>query len=81
MSEKPRFDLTLNLGHVIILVGALVGFVSSSYRTDGQLAGLQAQVATLQTDVRGLSSLLVENATTRAELRALERRVEFMERR
>jgi hypothetical protein len=71
---KRGFDLTLNLGHVIILATACVGFVGSHYLTDWRLS-------TLEKKLDSFSGLLIDGAVTAQRLRELERRIEFVERR
>lgn len=71
---RPRFDLTLNLGHVIILLTALVGFVGSHYLTDWRLG-------TLEKKLDGFSGLLIDAAVHAQRMRDLERRIEWVERR
>lgn len=72
--QKPRFDLTLNLGHVIILATALVGFVASHYLIDYRLG-------TLEKKLDNLSPLLIDAAVHAQRMRDLERRIEWVERR
>jgi uncharacterized membrane protein YeaQ/YmgE (transglycosylase-associated protein family) len=74
MSERPRLDMTVNLGHIIIIVGALAGFVGSHYLTDFRMGVIEKKLD-------GFSGLLIDAAVTAQRIRELERRIEFVERR
>jgi hypothetical protein len=78
---KFGLDLTFNLGHVIIIVGSLVGFVASNYLSDYKLNALQAEVATMRAKLDGFTILLTSAAVAEYRFKELERRVEFVERR
>lgn len=78
---KRGFDLTFNLGHVIILVGACVGFVGSHYLTDYRLAALERQNSTVQAKLDGFATLLINAAVTDQRMKDLERRLDIAERR
>jgi hypothetical protein len=74
MPDRPRFELTFNLGHAIIIATALAGFVGSHYLTDYRLTAVERKLDSL-------SGLLIEAAVTAERVKGLERRIEFVERR
>ena len=72
--QKPRFDLTFNLGHVIIIVTALGGFIGSHYLNGYRMTEMEHKLDRL-------SGLLIDAAVTTERIKGLERRLEFVERR
>ena len=70
---KPRFDPTINLGHVISLGGVIVVVTGSLYLTDYRLNALEKNVATL-------STVVIQAARTDERLKDHGRRLDLLER-
>ena len=66
MSDGPRFDPTINLGHLITAATFLCTFVGGWYVFDYRLQAIEKQVSTLNT-------LVVDNARLDARVKVLER--------
>lgn len=45
--NRPRFDPTINLGHIITLSGVIVAMVASWYSVDSRLSGAERQLVRL----------------------------------
>lgn len=71
---KPRFDPTINLGHIISLGGAMVVVAGSLYLTDYRLT-------TLERNVEKLSVVVIQAARTDERLKDHDRRLDSLERR
>lgn len=70
----PRFDPTINLGHLISLCGVVLVVTGSLYLTDYRLNALEK-------NVEKLSTVVIESARTDERLKDLARRLELVERR
>ncbi len=71
---KPRFDPTINLGHVISLGGVIVVVTGSLYLTDYRLNALEK-------NVEKLSTVVIQAARTDERLKDHARRLDQLERR
>jgi hypothetical protein len=71
---KPRFDPTINLGHIISLGGVMVIVAGSLYLTDYRLNALEK-------NVEKLSTVVIQAARTDERLKEHDRRLEKLERR
>jgi len=69
MSDRPLFDPTINLGHVITLSGVLIAVVGGWYTVD-------ARLATVERAITSLSSVVVESARYDERLKSVERRLD-----
>jgi len=78
---KRGFDLTVNLGHVIIIASTIVGIVGSHYVSDYRLAALERQVGTIETKLDRFTALVIEAAVTAQRLKEVERRLDLAEKR
>jgi len=83
--EKPPvkrgFDLTINLGHLVIIASTVVGIVGSHYVADYRLAALERQVTTIEAKLDRFTVLIIESAVTAQRVKELERRVDLIEKR
>lgn len=70
----PRFDPTINLGHLISLGGVIVVVGASLYLTDYRLNALEK-------NVEKLSIVVVQAARTDERLKDFGRRLDLLERR
>lgn len=70
----PRFDPTVNLGHLISVTGVIIFVAGSFYLTDYRLS-------TLEKNVEKLSTVIVESARVDERIKDYGRRIELLERR
>ncbi len=78
---RRSFDLTVNLGHVIIIVSTVVGIVGSHYVSDYRLAALERQAGTIEAKLDRFTALIIDAAVTAQRLKELERRLDLAEKR
>ena len=78
---KRGFDLTVNLGHVIIIVSTCAGIAGSHYVSDYRLAALERQVGAIETKLDRFTALVIDAAVTAQRLKELERRLDLAEKR
>lgn len=71
---KPRFDPTINLGHLISLGGIMLVVAGSLYLTDYRLNALEK-------NVERLSTVVIEAARADERLKDHARRLDQLERR
>ena len=71
---RPRFDPTINLGHLITLAGVIAAVIGGWWVADHRLAALERQVARL-------SDVIVVQAVTTERVSGLAHRLEQLERR
>lgn len=69
----PKFDLTINLGHVITFGGLIITMTIGWATFDGRLRAVEKTLETA-------TSTLIEQVKQGGELRALTQRVERVER-
>lgn len=69
----PRFDPSINLGHVITICSVLVTMVGGWFTFDYRLKSIEDQV-------RGIPSVIVEAARMDERMADLRRRVDNLER-
>ena len=70
---KPRFDPTINLGHIISLGGVIVVVAGGLYLTDYRLNALEK-------NVEKLSTVVIQAARTDERLKDHDRRLDMLER-
>lgn len=71
---RPRFDPTVNLGHLISLGGIVVTLVGALYLMDYRVAKVEVQL-------EKLSTVIVDNARTDQRLIEIVRRLDIIENR
>jgi len=80
-NPKRGFDLTFNLGHVIIIASTAVGIVGSHYVADYRLAALERQNAAIEAKLDRFTLLIIDAAVTAQRLKEVERRLDLAEKR
>lgn len=84
MSEQSplrrNFDLTVNLGHVIIIVTGVAAFVGSYYVSEHRQSSLERQVTTIEAKLDRFTTVLIDAAVTAQKIREIERRLDLAER-
>lgn len=76
---SPRFDPTVNLGHLLTFVGFVVaGFTAwSAVRTE--IATVRVQMSSMEQRLDQLANVVVQNTRIEVQLSELGRRVEYLE--
>lgn len=72
MSEGPRFDPTINLGHLVSLGGIIIAISGSWYLMDHRLA-------TLERNMEKLSTVVIEYARLEQRISDQGRRIDKLE--
>jgi hypothetical protein len=72
VGRSPRFDPTINLGHLLTLTGVVIVMVGGGFVADFRLAALEKEVAKL-------SNLVVQAARFEERITDLTRRVDRLE--
>lgn len=68
----PRFDATINLGHLLTLTGVVMAIVGGGFVADFRLAAVEKEVAKL-------SGLVVQEARFEERMIELARRIDRLE--
>jgi len=71
--SRPRFDSTINLGHLITLGVVIAAAIGNHWLSDYRLAALERQMARL-------SEVVIAQAVTAERLNGLALRIERLER-
>jgi len=74
-----KFDKTINLGHVIILAGAVAGFAGTYHLTGWRLETIEKQNSVTQAKLDKFSDLFVQAAVARQRMDDNERRIGQLE--
>ena len=70
--SRPRFDPTINLGHVLTAVAFVATLTGSWYLQDYRLSRLESQV-------ERLSTIVIDNARIDERLKDHSRRLDWLE--
>jgi hypothetical protein len=73
-SVRPRFDPTINLGHLLSLAGVTIAVAGGWYVADWRLSALERQM-------ERLSAVVTESARNDERLKEVKRRLDSLERR
>lgn len=78
MSRKPdlthpRFDPTINLGHILTMGAVIVSLIGGAYVFDYRLQSIEKQIEKLQ-------SVLLDTAIVKEQITGLSRRIDTLER-
>jgi len=78
-SSKPKFDPTINYGHVFTVVSFIIAGAGAYYGMRAELQGVDQRVAKIETTLQQLANVLVLTARQDERLIAIERRVDRLE--
>jgi hypothetical protein len=76
---KPKFDPTINYGHVLTVVSFILAGVGAYYGMRAELQGVDQRVAKIESTLQQLANVLVLTARQDERLIAIERRVDRLE--
>lgn len=70
---RPRFDPTINLGHVITLSAVIVSIIGGAYLFDYRLNAIERQIEKLQ-------SVFLDTAIVKEQMNGFGKRIDALER-
>jgi hypothetical protein len=77
--SKPKFDPTINYGHVLTIVSFVLAGAGAYYGMKAELQGVDQRVAKIENTLQQLANVLVLTARQDERLIAIERRVDRLE--
>ncbi len=77
--SKPKFDPTINYGHVLTVVSFILAGAGAYYGMRAELQGVDQRVAKIENTLQQLANVLVLTARQDERLIAIERRVDRLE--
>jgi hypothetical protein len=76
---KPRFDPTVNLGHLLTFLGFILAGYAAFTAVKSELSNQGVRVAAMEKQVERITEVLVITATSQAEITELRRRLDRIE--
>src|SRR6185312_17471308 len=77
--SKPRFDPTINYGHVLTAVSFIMAGIGAYFGMSAELRNVDQRVAKIENTLQQLANVLVLTARQDERLIAIERRVDRLE--
>ena len=77
---KPRFDPTINYGHILTAVSFIIAGTAAYYGMRAELQNVDQRVARIESTLQQLANVVVLTARQDEKLTAIERRVDRIER-
>jgi len=77
--SKPRFDPTINYGHLLTVVSFILAGAGAYYGMRAELQSVDQRVAKIENTLQQLADVLVLTARQDERLIAIERRVDRLE--
>jgi len=79
-ARKPRFDPTVNLGHVMTFLGFMLAGIGAYYGARMELSAIGLRIGVVERQIDKLATILVTDARQDERMSQIERRVERIER-
>jgi hypothetical protein len=76
---KPRFDPTINYGHILTAVSFIVAGSAAFFGMKAELHNVDQRVAKIEATLQQLADVVVLTARQDEKLNAIERRVDRLE--
>jgi hypothetical protein len=76
---KPRFDPTINYGHILTAISFIVAGTAAYYGMRAELHNVDQRVAKIESTLQQLANVVVLTARQDERLNAIERRVDRLE--
>jgi hypothetical protein len=76
---RPRFDPTINYGHVLTVSSFLIAAASAYYGMRSELQNVNLRVAKIESTLQQVANVLVMSARQDERLIGIERRVDRLE--
>jgi hypothetical protein len=77
--SKPRFDPTINYGHIVTAGSFIVAGLAAFFGMKAELDSVDQRVAKIETTLQQLANVVVQTARQDERLNAIERRVDRLE--
>ena len=76
---RPRFDPTINYGHILTAVSIIIAGAGAYYGMRAELVNVDQRVAKIESTLQQLANVLVVTARQDERLVAVERRLDRLE--
>jgi hypothetical protein len=76
---KPRFDPTINYGHILTAVSFIIAGTAAFFGMKAELHNVDQRVAKIEATLQQLANVVVLTARQDERLNAIERRVDRLE--
>ena len=76
---KPRFDPTINYGHILTAVSIIIAGAGAYYGMRAELVNVDQRVGKIESTLQQLANVVVLTARQDEKLNAIERRVDRLE--
>jgi hypothetical protein len=76
---RPRFDPTINYGHVLTVSSFLIAAASAYYGMRAELQNVDLRVAKIESTLQQVANVLVQSARQDEKMIAIERRLDRLE--
>jgi hypothetical protein len=76
---KPRFDPTINYGHILTAVSFIIAGAGAYYGMRAELQSVDQRVAKIEVTLQQLANVVVLTARQDEKLNGIERRVDRIE--
>ena len=76
---KPKFDPTINYGHVLTVSSFLIAAASAYYGMRAELQNVDLRVAKIENTLQQVANVLVQSARQDEKMIAIERRLDRLE--
>lgn len=76
---RPRFDPTINHGHVLTVSSFLIAAASAYYGMRAELQNVDLRVAKIESTLQQVANVLVQSARQDEKMIAIERRLDRLE--
>jgi hypothetical protein len=76
---KPRFDPTINYGHILTAVSFIIAGAGAFYGMKAELINVDQRVARIESTLQQLANVVVLTERQDEKLNAIERRVDRLE--
>ncbi len=78
-SPKPRFDPTVNLGHVITFVGFIVAGIGAYAGASAELKAINLRLEVVERQIEKMSEVVITTVRQSERMAQFERRLEKLE--
>jgi len=76
----PRFDATINLGHVLTFIGFILAGAGAYYGVRIDLTAIGIRLGVVETQISKITELLITQSRQEERINQFERRLEKVER-
>jgi len=78
-SKRPRFDPTINLGHLLTFLGLCLAALGAYYGAKAELASVAMRLTIVEKQIEKMSQILITDARQDERTTAIERRLDRLE--